>query len=244
MWTPEDDFSEWQEPLAPESYTLRRRFNLKLHTDWSLSSEQWNKVLLKDSRFEHIYKAVDFDDVAIDMATIRHLCLLQSRNGHPDRSRIEYFNAPSATPFVIDEFRSLAIASNSLSYLNLGRSSDLSYDDLGDLITIIRSELPVLRTLELSIRDFDDVESDCSDLLSPTTIRTGGTIKNLTMHGSRTGEGNLYNTLRSLSALVTKNVGKICITGSLGTNDYYRRWIKERTAFVRYLLRFVFSLCS
>lgn len=188
---------------VPSSYHLRSRFDLKISSSGSRESEGWNVLLRKNPLFAKIYKAVDFGRIGIDLQTIISLCQRQRQAGHCQL--LEYISARSAAPYSIYDFQSLAnVVPPSLSELTLCcavKDADMSFTDLEDLISMVRTSPRNLRKLAITMKDMEIAESICADFLSEDTIRTGGNLCELEIQGNASPVP-MFNTLRCCSAMM------------------------------------------
>jgi len=144
----------------------------------------------------------------------------QRKRRAPQEDWIRHITA-FCTLFTLDEFETFAsIASASLTTLKLARQHKdrlsavkrgedlahralISFDDLPNLITIIRTTLPHLTTFHTMLKGIDEAEEICGLLLRSDSLEDGGTINDLHLATAKY-DTPLFNVIRVVSALCTR----------------------------------------
>lgn len=134
-------------------------------------------------------------------------------------------HAGAALPWDVEDLRSLAsVSSASLTSLHLAPDekdhhpglTKLSFADLRSLVELVRSELPLLQDLSITLNGVEDAETHCRDLQG--CLEDGGTISKLLIVCARPWVP-LFNVLRSLSTILTSTAYIGSAKGSDGRRD-------------------------
>lgn len=173
---------------------------------------QWHDALLSAPYFARLHRSLRFDQLPISLRLIGDLCERQSTVKSP--FRICEIEAPRIDPWDLSELRPFAaIMGSSLTFLTLGHSgvprwgpySDervkVSFSDLPELISIIRSSLRSLRSLDSAMKGIESAEADCKHMLHDRCLEPGGTLEMLSLRTADESHGNVYNIIRVLSQI-------------------------------------------
>lgn len=202
-------------PVPPSpGYTVNHFFDLWTYPTQpfpSALSELWLSVIRDHPMYAHIYGAVHFFNLPINLQLLETIYERQATVGNA--GRLEYVKSSGISPFDLRDFQRFAvIASTSLHTLHLFDDEDrpqertmLSFRDLPALIHIIETHLPTLEDLRLSVKDIGAAEAICAPLLHADSLKFGGKIRRLKLNVDGVQEEPApptFNLIRYLSCLL------------------------------------------
>jgi hypothetical protein len=175
-------------------------------------------------------------DLEIELDFFIGLYQGQIAAGHTEL--LQHIYAQDTLPWTMDDFRVFSkVAGSSLVTLRLAQDCREEWEyvhpvDLPILTSIVRDELPNLRTFEFAMSEIRSAEQVCALLLTEDKLHPGGSLTRLV----RSTEGDeypcLFNVIRCLSPMCAQNASIYVAVGK----HWYNNWTKDdQTKCLRYL---------
>lgn len=204
-------------PPAPIGYEMRGRFDLTLCPDTRDVSKanKWSFALKDGKDVSHIHRVLTIktDLLQTTLGDLASIYQRQDDASHTDRlakiyvRRIHLWN-------IFDWRAFTTIASASLQELHLGVVYDsrggVTFEDLPELIGAIRSDLPNLKSLHLSMNGVETAERECLRFLHDLILEERGGLREVRIFTAETS-GALFGATRCLGQICAPGVASIVI---------------------------------
>lgn len=163
-------------PLPPnDSYTISAREDITIQHDYGGDGmgEGWSSAAIRGSLFDCVHQAVELDRVPVTLDDLSTIYTRQASANYTER--LNTISALALVPFDIPQFRQFAVISGnyltSLRLLDNGfvgpttSSPQLTFADLPTLTSLVKTRLPNLVWLDISLGDVETAEEICRSML-------------------------------------------------------------------------------